>query len=62
MDISKIPHSVNPFLTCALHRINNYVGYSKYVQNILPVPTTLQINICLLYHLTIFIYLYRIIG
>lgn len=41
MDISGIYHSVHPFLTCILHCINNYLGYSKYIQNILPVPTTL---------------------
>lgn len=43
MDISKIYHSANPFLTCILHCINNYVGYSKYIKNTIPVPTTLNL-------------------
>lgn len=41
MDISGVYHSANPFLTCILHCINNYLGFSKYTKNILPVPTTL---------------------
>jgi hypothetical protein len=53
MDISSIYytdiyHSVNPILTCILHSINNYLGYSKYTENTIPVPTTLDLFIQIL--------------